>query len=374
MCVMEVKKIKILILTTIPAPYRLDYFNELGKVCDLTVLFEANSEKTRHDDWFLLNFNNFRGIFIENGLIRSGLEIYKQIFKYPYDLYLAFEYSTRNAAIFMTSLILNKKKYLINCDGAFINAHSLKDQIKKFFISNATACLANGDHAKKYFRHFGASEERIHLHSFSSLYQKDIKENPISMEEKNKLRKKLNIDCEKLAIAVGRFIYSKGFDVLIKAWSKVSPDYQLIIIGGGEKETEYQDLIKNNNLKNIQLMDFKKSSELRQYYLAANLFVLPTREDVWGLVINEAMACGLPTITTDQCIAGLELIKDGENGYVVPVDRVDLLSRQIETVLSNNQLMVQMAEKNLRKIQPYTIESMVESHLKLFAEIGSISC
>ena len=54
---------------------------------------------------------------------------------------------------------------------------------------------------------------------------------------------------------------------------------------------------------------------------------MPTREDIWGLVINEAMAYGLPIITTDNCLAGLELIKNEENGYIIPVNNTELLAQ-----------------------------------------------
>lgn len=58
--------------------------------------------------------------------------------------------------------------------------------------------------------------------------------------------------------------------------------------------------------------------------MAADIFVHPTREDIWGLVVNEAMAKGLPVITTDRCVAGLELIKNESVGRIVPVENIDL--------------------------------------------------
>ena len=64
--------------------------------------------------------------------------------------------------------------------------------------------------------------------------------------------------------------------------------------------------------------------------MAADAFVLPTREDIWGLVINEAMAYGLPVVTTDRCNAGLELIKNNVNGYVVHVDDKGELAKKLQ--------------------------------------------
>lgn len=361
-------KIKVLIMTTIPAPYRIDYFNELGKYCDLIVCFERLTETGRHKDWYLHDFENFKGVFLRRSALFS-LEITYLIKQYKCDLYIAFEYCTMAAAVFMTMLKLNKRPYLINCDGALVIKNSLKTPIKRFFISNAAACLANGEHAKRYFLHFGAKKQNIYLHQFSSIYSSEILDSPIPMASKKLFRNEINIRCEKLAIAVGQFIHRKGFDVLIRAWSKVDLDYKLIIVGGGEKEQEYRDMIKSLNIKNIELIGFKKKGELQKYYFASDLFILPTREDIWGLVINEAMACGLPVITTDRCIAGLELIKDNENGFVVPVDDADVLAQRVNQVLSDDILSMKLAANNLNKIKPYTIDNMARIHSELFGKI-----
>ena len=76
------------------------------------------------------------------------------------------------------------------------------------------------------------------------------------------------------------------------------------------------------NLNNVHFIDFKNKDTLKEYYHVADVFVLPTREDIWGLVINEALAYGLPVITTDKCMAGLEMIENGKNGYIIPVNDV----------------------------------------------------
>ena len=104
------------------------------------------------------------------------------------------------------------------------------------------------------------------------------------------------------------------------------------------------------------------------YYKAADLLVLPTESDVWGLVINEAMACGLPVVTTNRCVAGLELVEDGINGYLVPVNDREALAEKLRLVLSADYR--EMGERSLEKIRPYTLENMAKSHVEIFENEG----
>ena len=117
-------------------------------------------------------------------------------------------------------------------------------------------------------------------------------------------------------------------------------------------------------LSNVHFLSFQKKDRLAQLYQAADMFVLPTREDIWGLVINEALAYGLPTITTDRCVAGLELIEDGVNGYVVPVGDEKALAEKIRAVLSSDR--EKMGQAALEKVRPYTLENMAKTHAEIF--------
>ena len=100
------------------------------------------------------------------------------------------------------------------------------------------------------------------------------------------------------------------------------------------------------------------------YYKAADLFVFPTREDIWGLVVNEAMANGLPIITTNKCVAGLELVKEGENGYIVPVEDEEALYQKIILLLSDDDKQELFANNSLRNIRKYSVEAMAVAHMK----------
>ena len=97
------------------------------------------------------------------------------------------------------------------------------------------------------------------------------------------------------------------------------------------------------------------------------MFVLPTREDIWGLVINEAMANGLPVITTDKCNAGLAMVSD-KNGAIVPVDSIDSLASSLKHILSDDNKRLQMGKESLNVIRNYTIENMAVVHKKILLD------
>ena len=91
---------------------------------------------------------------------------------------------------------------------------------------------------------------------------------------------------------------------------------------GGEKTQA--SLFKGYDNPQIKYCGFKTKEELADYYKAADLLLLPTRKDIWGLVVNEALSFGVPVITTKNCGAGLELIKDGVNGYIIDYNSTNL--------------------------------------------------
>lgn len=358
-------KHKILILSIFPAPYRNGVFEFISREYETSVFYERQYDDNRDSSWFE---KNERFIVLNDVNSRN---IYKEKTKRirDFELVLVFDYSTVLSMKLMIKCIINRVPYILNCDGAHITPNLVKDSIKRFFIKRAAACLASGITAKNYFMNYDAKEKNIYYHNFSTLYDKDILSAILTKEEKAKIKKSLNISDEKVALAVGRFIALKNYDILIKAWKSINPDYRLIIIGGGDERENYEKLINENNLSNVELIDYKAKEELQDYYKAADLFVHPTSTDVWGLVINEAMACGLPVITTDMCVAGIELIKDNENGFIVPVGNIDKLAQKISLVLGDDRLREKMATNNLEVIRPYTIENMAKSQISTFEKV-----
>lgn len=365
---------KILFLTNLPSPYRVNFFNELAKSVDLTVLFERESAKDRNKKWRAEEEFHFSAVVMQGILIGNDMAFCKSVTKYlsdkTYDFIVIGQYSSPTAMYAIQYMKRKKIPFILSADGGFVkNDRKIKHFIKSYFISAAAYWLSSGKRTTEYFLYYGADRERIFTYPFTSIYKRDIILG-LDVQKKQSLRQELKLQGSHIVIAVGSFIPRKGMDVLIKAAKRFTQGIEAYLIGD-EPTEEYLKMIEEYHISNVHFEGFKSKMELQKYYQAADLFVLPTRSDIWGLVINEAMAAGLPVITTDQCIAGLELIQEGKNGYIVPADQAEILAEKVNQVFEEDRSR-QMGIESLKKIQEYTIEKMAESHITVWNQIEGI--
>lgn len=374
------KKIRVLYMVNVPAPYMVNYFNELGRYCNLTVIFEKATSTERDNSWKTYTFKNFKGIILKGLSTAPDMAFCPQIIKYlkkgQYDFIFSSAMATPTGVLAIMYMKLRGIPFYLESEGGFPkNGKGLKERIKKFVMSGALGYFSTTPIGDQYFLTYGADKNKLYKYPFTSLYARDILKEPINKEEKENIRKKLKITEPKMILAVGQFIHRKGFDLLIKAAGNIDKNIGVYIVGGTPAK-EYLKVREYYNAINVHFEGFKNQSDLAQYYKAADLFVLPTREDIWGLVINEAMAFGLPIITTDHCIAGVELV-DKSNGRIIPTDSVDKLADAITALFEDNVNLNLMGKKSLEKIQWYTFEKMAEIHMIFFETVlknGEFNC
>lgn len=358
-------KSKILVLSIYPAPYRVDLINRFSDTYDLDVFFESATGDQRDSEWF--RQGKYYTLDSE-----AGIRAYQNINISSYGLVIVYDYASKEGIKLISRCKRHKIPYIINCDGVMMEKHGnfIRDVIKRYLIKGAAGCFASGENAKQYFLKYGADESKIFIHTFSELEDKDILKNPLSGEQKSQLREKLNLPKDnKIAIAVGRFIPLKRYDALIRVWKNMPDDYTLLLIGGGVEKDNYRKIIAENNSKNIIISEFLLKEKLFEYYKAADIFVHPTSYDVWGLVVNEAMACGLPAVVSDHCVAGLELIRNGKNGYQIPMGNDDEMCARVVEIMSDFALYQQMSQNVLETIRPYTMSNMVKVQMDAIKEI-----
>ena len=360
----------VLFITNYASPYRVAFFDALGKDMDVTVLFSDRRENQSHRSsaWFVESSGRFHWVQLEKQWFRRrGGSLCPDVLpwlKKPWDAIVICGYSSPTAMLAMAWLRLHRIPYYMEIDGGLVRPDSrLKYWIKKLLVSAPTYYISSGEPSTNYLVHYGAKREQVFLYPFTSLFAADILETVPGEEEKLSLRRELNLTGEKILLSVGRFDSGKGFDCLMKAVAQMEQDVQLYIVGG-EPTRDYLELVKELRLDGVHFVPFQPKEQLKKYYRAADAFVLPTRSDVWGLVINEAMSLGLPVVTTDRCVAGLSLIQDGINGYLVPVDDESVLAEKLDTLLAGD--CREMGKAALETIRPYTIENMAKVHVGIF--------
>lgn len=364
---------RILYLTNIPSPYIVDFLNEFGKYCNLTAIFEKSLSTTRDDSWKQFKFNNFKGIILRGINFDTDKAICPQVINYinkrDYDHIIVANPCTPTGIISIEYMKLMRIPFILQSEGGFAGTgKGLKERFKKHLMSDAKLYFSANNVGDEYFLTYGAKKDRIVRYPFTSLHKRDLLSVTLSEEEKADIKQQIGVNEELMILSVGRFISIKGYDILMKACAGIDQSIGIYIVGGDPTQ-EYKDLQTSLELNNIHYIGFKSKDELKKFYKAADLFVLQSRGDCWGLVINEAMACGLPIVTSDRCIAGNQLVKNGENGFIVLVEDYILLRKRIQEILDNNEMRAKMGAKSLEKIRWYTFENMAKAHIDVLKTI-----
>lgn len=360
---------KVLFLTNFASPYRVHFFDELGKYLDVTVLYSDRVEEITHRDksWFEQGKGGFYPVQLTKTFGIKDENLCLDVLpwlKKDWDAVVIGGYSSPTAILAMLYLRLHRIPFYMEVDGGLVRQErKIKYLVKRALVRLAPKWLSTGRFTTDYLVHYGAEPENVLHYPFSSLYEENLLPGIVSREEKLQLRQELNVPEENMVLAIGQFIHRKGFDVLLRAAVKLDQNVGIYIVGG-EATEEYKKMKEELGLTSVHFLGFQKKDVLAKFYKAADLFVLPTREDIWGLVINEAMAYGLPVITTDRCVAGLELVEEGVNGYIVPVEDEQSLAEKMRMALAAD--MESMGAASLEKIRPYTLENMAKVHADIF--------
>ena len=381
---------KVLFTVNIPSPYRVDFFNELGRLCDLTVLFEKKTDDSRSGGFRGGEMKNFTPIFLKGISYAAADAFCPQIRDYladrSFDIVVIGLYHSLTGMYAIRYLNRHKIPFLLSSDGGTAKDGSgFRENLKHKLISSADGWLSTGKLCDDYLVHYGADIKRIHRYPFTSVHRVQIIDHPFSIEEKGELRKELEVDKDKVILfSAGQFIHRKGYDVLFDAIGLLKKmDFDIyenisLYIAGGEPTDEYIKQIDLLEIRDkVHFLTYLNTEKITKYYRAADVFVLPTREDIWGLVINEAMAAGIPVITTDRCAAGVEMVTS-ECGDIIPADDSQALAEAIikeyRYTAERYQFSVEPDMYSVRsreiitRINQYTIENMAQRHMEIFGD------
>lgn len=173
-----------------------------------------------------------------------------------------------------------------------------------------------------------------------------------------------------IILAVGRLTKAKDYPTLLRAFALICKKKKthLVILGEGEERKNLENLVnKLNLLENIAFLGFQKNPY--KYMGKASIFVLSSKREGFPNVLVEAMACGIPVVSTDCQSGPNEIIKNGENGILVPVSDEKSLAEAILQVLNNYPLQKKISAEGKKRAQDFTTEKSVKEYEKLFQEV-----
>ena len=173
---------------------------------------------------------------------------------------------------------------------------------------------------------------------------------------------------EKRVIAVGRYVYQKGFDLLLQAWSKIEkqyPDWQLAIYGDGNR-TPYEQQMKDLGIDSTRCHLNGPTPDIQQEYINSSIFAFSSRFEGFGMVLVEAMACGLPVVSFACPCGPRDIVKDGEDGLLVENGNVEAFVDSLSHLMHNATLCKSMAIVGKTNVQRFYMEQIAKQWKAIF--------
>jgi len=343
--------LKVVLITNIISPYRIPLFNiisERGNFHFNVVAlaereknrkWEIDKEKMRFDyqilpgwHWFIWGKKKDITIHLNRGMFKVLLE-YKpdMIITSGYDD-LAYWQGFLYCKIF-------KKKFILWNSTTLLSAGSIegiRGRLKKIIIRGADKYIAYGTKAKEYLEYFGAESGKIYIGT-NTVDMEYFRSRVEEYRNKDSFKNERKQYPKYLLLNVGQLIKRKGVLQVLKALECLKDTkVGLLIVGSGHEESNLKNFCKERKLKNVFFEGFLQQDKLVRYYALADIFVLSSFEEVWGLVVNEALASGLYVLSSKYAGASYDLIKEGWSGEIFePYDIeeiVDLIERAKENI------------------------------------------
>jgi glycosyltransferase involved in cell wall biosynthesis len=260
---------------------------------------------------------------VSGGLQREFISIplgwIRDLIVYRPDVIVAGELGIRSFVCWCAAKILGSKFVLSSeeISTSAMGRSKLQLRLRRFLVRRSDAFLAWGEPAKEYLLSMNIPASRVTTcaQAIDNEYWIGLAQLLNRASERNALG-----FYGTMFLLVGRAVQRKGFQNFIAAWSRLSAHHHsracAVIVGDGDYLLDLKRLAADHRLTNIRFVGMKAAKELARYYSAADIFVFPSLEDVWGLVVNEAMCFGLPILASCYAGASQSFLADSKLGLV----------------------------------------------------------
>ena len=366
------RKRPVLILSEIISPYRIPVFNALARHegVDLHVVFLAETDTELRQwrvyrDEIAFSYQVLPSWRIRlaghNVLLNWGVKSCLSKFGPEAIICGGYNYCASWEALSWTAR--HNARFVLWSESNRQDARSGRawtEKLKSNFLSRCDGFAVPGKSAGDYLLSLGVNAERITLapnavdNAWFAAQAESIR------GRASEFRSKLRLP-ERFILFVGRLVEGKGVFDLLEAYGRLGDDVRselgLIFAGDGDCRSELERRAKGIQPGKVGFAGFVHREDLAALYALSEALLLPTHSDTWGLVVNEAMACGLPIVVTSVAGCAADLVENEWNGYVVPPADPEALKIVIEQLATNHDLRRQMSLRSYQRIRAYSPEN-----------------
>jgi glycosyltransferase involved in cell wall biosynthesis len=371
---------KLLIVTEIIAPYRIPVFNALAlrPEVDLHVVFLSENDPTLRQ-W----------------------RVYRDELKFPYDVLPSWRRRFGRYNVLLNRGVLsalNKIKpdvvlcggynYLASWEAAWWaklhrvplllwsestasdnrRRHRLVEFMKARFLNLCRAFVVPGKSSLQYLKELGIGEERIFIAPNAVDVELFEGLTEAARHDELEVRARHSLP-SRYFLCVGRLVRSKGVFELLDAYAQLSDEIRaevgLVFVGDGADRSELMEQASRMASATIRFPGFVHREGLPEFYSFADALVFPTHSDTWGLVVNEAMSCGLPVIVSSVAGCAADLVQDGWNGFVVRPCDPSRLADAMKRLACDSELRMEMGSRSAQRVEAFSPAAWAEGLVRV---------
>lgn len=241
---------------------------------------------------------------------------------------------------------------------------TIKNAFLPFLFKHVDAFLVIGSRNQEFYESYGVNKERLFHMPYAvdnEFFQAGVRR---ASRQREELRASLSLDPRRpIILYASKLTERKRPQDLLEAYARLSVDGRsepwpyLLFVGDGEQRPALEERIRALGWGSVRFIGFKNQTELPAFYDLCDVFVLPSFNEPWGLVVNEVMNAGKAIIVSDQVGAGADLVKGGVNGLVFRAGDCNELCQALLRVLSQPGLMKSMGDASLRIIKGWDYDA-----------------
>ncbi len=234
--------------------------------------------------------------------------------------------------------------------------------------------LAIGSANRAFYLAMGVPENRISLVPYTVDNARFMAAARLSSEQRRATRERYGVSCDRPAILfVSKFMRRKHPDHLVEAARRLAAeglDFDLVMAGAGDMRAELERLIADSGLRNVVMPGFVNQRDMPALLGACDIFVLPSEDEPWGLIVNEAMCAALPVVVSSEVGCAADLVEHGGNGYTFPARDIAGLTDALRPIVSDPKLREAMSRRSRELIERWSYRECLEGLREAIARTG----